>query len=648
MHLALRKPHRTRGQVPRRCRARYLGQPQAWTWSNGDAASRSFDADARLTTTEFSSYVYDAASRLTSITQNLWANLRSTDPATGTTTSIKLSSTPITWAASYDTRNRLTSFGRTGTSTSYTYDANSNRLSSIDTRTRDTDLSGSFDQAATTTTAQATNQALSIASDSNRLLGFSQTLSTTTAGTSSTATTQVGYTLDANGNLTSDGQHNFVYDAANRLSQVDIVQGEQASNVTYLHNALGQRVFKSELQMAEIVSNKPQPGLNLIDLFIRFFNWLFNQAQAEAILGQSYLYDDATLGDSPSLLGEYGNGGNLSQGDAEYIWLPTEGGQAQLIGLYKNQRFYAIHTDHLGTPRLITDDTNQVVWQWAYSAFGDNPPIGILQATPNPDTSATPAVLLKATATQLTMNLRMAGQYFDEESGLFENGFRSYRPGMGSYSQFDPIGLAGGLDRRGYVGGSPLNFTDPHGLYAGIDDLVFSGGGAIVGLVGQGVSDLLSGHLSSGQDYAGAVVGGAVGGEALLYTGPIGAGLAGGAATNATKQFLKNMAGKQCGYNATSFVADTAAGGLTGLIPGVRILGVTGGRGSWNAIFKQMSTKFSNGSISNVSVQTALKMAGGRAVDTAVVPGMATGSVAGTYLEPYIPGYGDSCTCRAK
>jgi type VI secretion system secreted protein VgrG len=198
------------------------------------------------------------------------------------------------------------------------------------------------------------------------------------------------------------------------------------------------------------------------------------------------------------------------------------------------------------------------------------------------------------------------------------------------------------------VGGSPLNFTDPHGLYAGIDDLVFSGGGAIVGLVGQGVSDLLSGHLSSGQDYAGAVVGGAVGGEALLYTGPIGAGLAGGAATNATKQFLKNMAGKQCGYNATSFVADTAAGGLTGLIPGVRILGVTGGRGSWNAIFKQMSTKFSNGSISNVSVQTALKMAGGRAVDTAVVPGMATGSVAGTYLEPYIPGYGDSCTCRAK
>lgn len=154
----------------------------------------------------------------------------------------------------------------------------------------------------------------------------------------------------------------------------------------------------------------------------------------------------------------------MSPGNAEYIWLPTESGQAQLIGLYKEGRFYAVHTDHLDTPRLITNDANQVVWQWAYSAFGDNPPSGILQATQNPDSSATPAVLLQATAPQLTMNLRMAGQYFDEESGLFENGFRSYRPGMGAYSQFDPIGLAGGLNRTGYVGGDPLRKIDPRGL----------------------------------------------------------------------------------------------------------------------------------------------------------------------------------------
>jgi hypothetical protein len=77
----------------------------------------------------------------------------------------------------------------------------------------------------------------------------------------------------------------------------------------------------------------------------------------------------------------------------------------------------------------------------------------------------------------------------------------------------------------------------------------------------QQVSDLLGGQLSSWQNYPGAALGGAAGGEALLYTGPIGAGLVGGAAANVTKQLLKNLTGKQCGYNATSFLADTAVGG---------------------------------------------------------------------------------------
>jgi hypothetical protein len=51
-----------------------LGQPTAWTWAFASpalAASRTYDTARRLTTTEFSSYVYDAAGRITSLTQNL-------------------------------------------------------------------------------------------------------------------------------------------------------------------------------------------------------------------------------------------------------------------------------------------------------------------------------------------------------------------------------------------------------------------------------------------------------------------------------------------------------------------------------------------------------------------------------------------------
>ena len=46
------------------------------------------------------------------------------------------------------------------------------------------------------------------------------------------------------------------------------------------------------------------------------------------------------------------------------------------------------------------------------------------------------------------------------------NYFRTYQPNQGRYTQNDPIGLAGGWNRYGYVGGSPLSFVDPMGLDA--------------------------------------------------------------------------------------------------------------------------------------------------------------------------------------
>jgi RHS repeat-associated protein len=107
-----------------------------------------------------------------------------------------------------------------------------------------------------------------------------------------------------------------------------------------------------------------------------------------------------------------------------------------------------VYPDHLGAPRAVADTYGIVVWRWDSDPFGATPP----DEDPNRNGS------------KFTFNLRFPGQYFDQETGLFHNGFRDYDPQTGRYIQADPIGLNGGLNPYLYAEGNPLTFIDPTAL----------------------------------------------------------------------------------------------------------------------------------------------------------------------------------------
>lgn len=106
------------------------------------------------------------------------------------------------------------------------------------------------------------------------------------------------------------------------------------------------------------------------------------------------------------------------------------------------------HFDHLNIPIQATDKAGNVVWAAHYEAFGKASLI-----TPAPS----------AEKPIITSNLRLPGQYEDQETGLHYNFRRYYDPEVGRYITEDPIGLDGGLNIFLYANADSINQIDPSG-----------------------------------------------------------------------------------------------------------------------------------------------------------------------------------------
>lgn len=105
-------------------------------------------------------------------------------------------------------------------------------------------------------------------------------------------------------------------------------------------------------------------------------------------------------------------------------------------------RIFAVHSDAIGMPRLVTDAGQTERWRGDFSPFG----------------------ALRSETGDIGMRLRLPGQVLDPETGWHDNYLRTYDPQSGAYLEPDPLGAEPGTEAYGYAAQQPAQFIDPLGL----------------------------------------------------------------------------------------------------------------------------------------------------------------------------------------
>ena len=105
---------------------------------------------------------------------------------------------------------------------------------------------------------------------------------------------------------------------------------------------------------------------------------------------------------------------------------------------------YYLTYDQVGSIRVVTDSSGNVVKRIDYDAFGN------IIADTNP---------------AFEVPFGFAGGLHDRDTGLVRFGYRDYDPDTGRWTAKDPILFAGGdTDLFGYLFNDPINWIDPLGL----------------------------------------------------------------------------------------------------------------------------------------------------------------------------------------
>jgi len=226
------------------------------------------------------------------------------------------------------------------------------------------------------------------------------------------------YQYDDNGNLTqkSEGAKvtRYTYDTLNRLIEVtDASSGAAKLIARYGYDPMSRRIWKEQYRDKD--SNALAQAKRTTYLYAD--EGLIAEATQAITLNSTDNSVTASTTDAPQITTQYG-----PKPDAPFttgvLFVKTKNSNGQdLVAYYQH--------DHLQTPVQATDKTGRVLWAAAYNAFGEATIITPAATAENPT---------------ITSNLRLPGQYLDEETGLHYNWYRYYDSQTGRCVTQDPIG----------------------------------------------------------------------------------------------------------------------------------------------------------------------------------------------------------------
>ena len=322
------------------------------------------------------------------------------------------------------TKSVKTVSGTARWSKSYLYDGDDNIISLKDNRSTSAVLSFTYDALsrltrATGYTGSVKREDYSYDANSNRaLIEQRRIASDVTPANAAVSTFQMG---------------------TNRVTQVN--DNSVARKIDY--NGRGD--VSSELRNASLVTTSYDPYGRLTaygffgvpDFTMRYSG---TDERVEVTVGTTprrFIYDE-----DGRLIGEYGT--DVADIKAEHVWLMPEvkEGGYEPLALIGTATTTWVTGDHLGVPVLLTK--------------ADGTQSNLFEAAPF-------GARWKQVAASPTTAIGFPGQIMDV-ADRFYNMYRDYDPSLGRYLQADPIGLAGGDNVYGYVGGNPLHSIDTDGL----------------------------------------------------------------------------------------------------------------------------------------------------------------------------------------